>query len=130
MTDRSHASDATAGVELAKEIVVRIITLSSAIIALSGSLLSDTISRGAVQDWTKGFLVTSWSAFGLSILLGLLSLMSLAGLLAKAGDESPVIYKPVPRGLAIGSILTFLVGMVCFLVYLVGLAIGPEVLAP
>ena len=56
--------------------------------------------------------------------------MSLAGLLAKAGDESPVIYKPVPRGLAIGSILTFLVGMVCFLVYLVGLAIGPEVLAP
>lgn len=130
MTDPSDAGDATAGVELAKEIVVRLITLSSAIIALSGSLLSDTISRGAVQDWTKGVLITSWIAFGLSILLGLLALMSLAGLLAKRGGASPVIYEPVPRGLAIGSILTFLVGTVCFLIYLVGLAIGPEALAP
>jgi len=130
MTDTSGSGDATAGVELAKEIVVRLITLSSAIIALSGSLLSDTISRGAVQDWTKGVLVTSWSAFGLSILLGLLALMSMTGLLAKKGGASPVIYEPVPRGLAIGSILTFLVGTVCFLVYLVGLAFGPEALAP
>jgi len=130
MISSGREGDPSSGVEIAREIIVQLITLSSAIIVLSGSLLSDTILKGGVQDWVKGTLIASWSIFAVSILLGLLALMSLAGLLARRRGEQPVIYEPIPRLLAIGAVLTFLGGTACFLVYLAAVALGPESLAP
>lgn len=122
--------------EFARDTVKQLITLGTAIVALSVTFSKDVV--GAPSAWQEGLLVGSWIGFLLSIIFGVWALLALTGSLEAHqlnGEDNPP-EKPKDGGADAPSIyglnitLPSLLQIVAFLIAL-GLTIwfGVESLA-
>lgn len=101
--------------DLVAEITKQVLTLSTAIIALSVTFLGDF--EESMGSWERGLLTASWSLFSLAIITGLATLMALAGVQDKYGrvesnQETPSIYRRNIRNMGGLQLATFVGGVV------------------
>jgi len=89
--------------DFAQEATKQLIGLSTGIIALTITFLGDVADSGSVA-----FLQAAWVLYLVSVILGILTLLTLAGNLERPTDgDNPTIYGTNIRTLAIGQVLSF-----------------------
>ena len=110
----NNLSDLSASAEksfsFAQETVKQMITLSTAIFALTLTFRKDVVPQGA--DTT--LLEIAWAAYLVSVLFGLCTLMNLAG---NIGLANPTINAPGIRMFAVFQSLTFLGALVLTMLF-------------
>ncbi|SRR5258708_1461076 len=94
----------------ASDTTKQIITLATGVMALEITFLKDVVTT--LTAYGRVFILTSWVAFLLSILFGVLTLMALTGSLGSAIQPTPQSIKGTNvRIPAILEIVFFLVGL-------------------
>jgi hypothetical protein len=102
--------DAPASFEFAKEMTTQMITLSTAVIGVSATFAKD-IAPGITRG-KRICLYLSWAAFLVSILMGIITLGSLTGVLAKTTPIKPdSVYDESIRLKSVAQALFFLGGI-------------------
>src|SRR5215213_4150161 len=114
-----EAEPYTKPIEAALEWSKQITTLATGTLALSGTFIQMFFENPIAQ---KGWILASWILMGTSILSGVMYLGALCSLLADAGKpeaqaEDLDIYKPPGVIIAVIHVLTFLFGLVTFIVF-------------
>lgn len=105
--------DAPPSFEYAKEAATQVLTLSTAVIALSATFVKDLATRNAKAD--KRLLWGAWILLLISILLGVGTLGAMAGNL----DDATATHS-----IYVGSILSYAIGQFsCFILGIVGLIV-------
>lgn len=102
--------------DFAQETTKQILTLSSAIVAVTVTFIASNLKT--YPSATRTWLELGWLFYLVSIALGVATLMSLSGNLERPGDgKEPSIYSPGIRICAILQILTFLAALVCTVIF-------------
>lgn len=103
--------------DLISEITKQVLALSTGVVALSVTFLTDVAQDAG--ETARILLGSSWVAFALAIVFGMLTLMAAAGLQRDAGQNgaaTPTINAGNLRFLGGVQLLFFAVGMVLLLV--------------
>jgi hypothetical protein len=107
------------GFEHAANVVKQVLTLSTAIVTITAAA-ARFVFDGA-PDCASKWLIMSWGVFIVSIVFGVMGLMSLAGDMAPKAlnDESPnpSIYNKSTRFCVIAQLVFFLFGLLFVIVY-------------
>jgi hypothetical protein len=98
--------------DFAQDLVKQIITLSSAIIALSITFLTDFVS-GDAPSGSRTLMAVSWIFFILAVLFGIATLMAITGSLAA---ERKSITDSNVRNPALVHVGSFLVGLILIVI--------------
>jgi hypothetical protein len=102
--------------DFAQEATKQLITLSTGVIALTITFLTDVI-KGAPAG-SAGFLQAAWVLYLVSIVFGILTLLMLTGNLERPGDgQRPSIYRGNVVACSIGQVLSFTLALVLTLVF-------------
>ena len=106
--------------DFAQECAKQLITLSTAILALTITFRADVV--GAATGG-RGLIILAWALFLFSIIAGLITLACLAGHLEKPPKGTPSIYQAGIRIPAGSQMVLFALGMILTLIYGIGFGI-------
>jgi hypothetical protein len=104
--DRHASPDVLKAFEFAQEATKQLITLATAVIALTVTFLTDVVDDASTT--AARVLQAAWVVYFLSIVAGVFALLSLAGNLERPGDgASPSIYRTNIVLFSIVQVLSF-----------------------
>jgi hypothetical protein len=101
--------------EFAHETTRQLITLSTAVIALTITFATDIAGEGSAN--AIGFLYVAWLGYVVSILSGIIAMLGLTGNLERAQQGTPSIYS---RNIAVPSaiqVVAFVVATLLSVIY-------------
>ncbi len=105
--------------DFAQDTTKQLITLSSAILALTITFVKELI--GDVEGWPKYFVGASWILNIVSIVCGLLTLMAFTAELepkdSSTPQPTPTIWSPSVVSTAVFQVITFLAAMTALVVF-------------
>ncbi len=102
--------------DFAQEVTKQLITLATGVIALTITFLTEVIATDSSDS--EQFLQAAWVLYLVSILLGILTLLSLTGNLERPGQgDGPSIYRANVVVFSIGQVLTFIAAVALTLVF-------------
>jgi hypothetical protein len=100
--------------DFAQEATKQVVTLATAIIALTVTFVNDIAGEGAVIE----LLYVAWGFYLVSVACGLATLLMLAGNLERPHQgDTPSIYAPNTKGAARVQIATFVVALGLTLIF-------------
>jgi hypothetical protein len=101
--------------DFAQEATKQLITLATGVIALTITFLTDVIERA--PEGAVSFLHTAWVLYLVSIVFGILTLLTLTGNLERPGEgPAPSIYRGNVVSCSICQVVTFTVALALTLV--------------
>jgi hypothetical protein len=106
---------APASFDFAKEVVTQVIGLCTAVVAVSATFAKDFQVSDKVVDYR--WLFTAWVLLLISLVFGVLTLMSMAGTLAGQKVQPDAIYAFSIASKAVVEILAFLAGVILIVIH-------------
>lgn len=101
--------------DFAQEASKQLISLATAIIALTITFLTDVVAEG---EGASGLLKAAWVLFLISVLFGVVALLAMTGNLERPNEGgAPTVYSPNIVLFAGGQVLTFVAGLVLTLAF-------------
>jgi len=114
--DPSLSPRAQKAFDFAQEATKQLITLATAVIALTVTFLTDVVQ--AASSVSARVLQAAWILYFVSIVSGVFTLLSLAGNLEQPGDGgTPSIYRKSIRYLSLVQVISFCTAVLLTLVF-------------
>lgn len=103
------------GYEFARGLGEQLISLSTAIVALSATFTKDIVKR--IPPKRAHLLGAAWCLYVVSVLFGIVHIMALTGELAPTTPRELQGIGPFPRALALGQVMAFFAATFTILLY-------------